>query len=183
MTQKSIGWIALYVCLIAVAVAIFDGRRPMPQTAQAATPSQASTVSPDTTQACQAVINQMVMIQRITADEMRSAKGNCLAALDECVAQEYQIDTSYCPADFRMAVLRFVVAEDSARIHAHMDKSGQTEAALAACFEMMTPRFMSAPKSLVGYDEKIADDQKQDLAKIQSAGLDLVQVAMKYGVK
>jgi hypothetical protein len=39
------------------------------------------------------------------------------------------------------------------------------------------------PRSLNGYNEKIADEQKQDLANIQSAQLDLAQMAMKYGVK
>ncbi|HEX4052968.1 MAG TPA: hypothetical protein VHX86_01755 [Tepidisphaeraceae bacterium] len=183
MTQKSIGWIALYTCVIAVAVAVFDGHRPEPQTAQASTSPQSPAVSPDVTQACQAVINQMVMIQRITADEMRATGRRFLPTFDECVAQEYQIDTSSCPADFRLAVLHFVAAEDSARVHAHMDKTGQAEAALAACFEMMGPRFVSAPQSMVGSDAKVADEQRQDLAKIQSAGLDLVQASMRYGVK
>lgn len=106
-----------------------------------------------------------------------------MPAFDECVAQQYQIDTSSCPADFRLAVLHFVAAEDSARVHAHMDKTGQAEPALAACFEMMTPRFSSAPQSIVNSDVKVPDEQRQDLAKIQSAGLDLVQAAMRYGVK
>jgi hypothetical protein len=183
MMRKSLGWIALYVCLLAVAFAIFHGPHYAPEPAQAAVAPSEMTPAWDTTQACQAVVNQMVTIQRITADEARSAHDRFLSALDECVAQEYQIDTSNCPADFRIAALRFIAAEDSARIHAHIDKTGQAENFLAACFEVMTPRFTLSSKSLVDNETRIADEQKQDFAKIQSAGLDLAQVALKYGVK
>jgi hypothetical protein len=102
------------------------------------------------------------------------------------VAQEYQIDTSSCPADFRMAVLRLIAAEDAARQHAHMYTTAKQEIGLETligCFAGEPFVVASGVKSAVNYNQKIADEQKQDLAKIQSALLDLAQVAMKYGVK
>ena len=183
MMRKSIGWLALYGCLIVVGYASIDRSRWSPQSAQAKPAPSDAAQTWNTTQACQAVINQVLMVQRITADEVRSANSKCFPALDECVTQEYQIDTSNCPADFRLAVLHFTAAQDLARIHAHMDKTGQTEAALAACVELMIPRFASAPKPAFDAQVNLADGPKQDMAKIESAGWDLVQVAMKYGVK
>ena len=71
MTQKSIGWIALYTCVIAVAVAVFDGHRPEPQTARPRLRRSRRRCLPMSPRRA-AVINQMVMIQRITADEMHN---------------------------------------------------------------------------------------------------------------
>jgi len=186
MKQKRIGWIALPVCLVAATIAVIGGRQTMPPSARAAAPPQANVVPAETTQACQAVVEQMVTIQRVLVDEERSRTIKRLAALDELVAQEYLIDTSKCPTDFRMAVLRFVAAEDAMCIRAHMDKTGKAEEILGAAVEIFATKGLSAGKSLqsiIGYYESVAGDQKQDLANIQSAMLDLVQAAMNYGVK
>jgi hypothetical protein len=187
MARKSIGWIILSGCMIAVATAVFCGRESVPQTAQAATPPpQANVVSAETTQVCQAVVDQLATIQRIVLEEKRSRTIKPQAANDELVAQEYRIDTSKCPTDFRMAELRFVTAEDSARIHAHMDRTGKAEEILGAAVSLYATGGLSAPKSIRSwndYNEKIADEQKQDLANMQSAFLDFAQVAMSYGVK
>jgi hypothetical protein len=187
MARKPLGWIILSVCVIAVAAAVYDGRRTMPQIAQAAAPPpQANSVSAETTQACQAVVVQLATIQRIVLEEKQSRTIKPQAANDELVAQEYRIDTSKCPTDFRMAELRFVTAEDSARIHAHMDRTGKAEEILGAAVSVYATGGLAAPRSIQSwnaYNEKIADEQKQDLANIQSAFLDFAQVAMSYGVK
>jgi hypothetical protein len=187
MARNSIGWIIVTGCVIAVAVAVFGDRAPLPPTAQAAVaPPQVNVVSAEITQACQVVVAQMATIQRILLDEKQAKAITPQAAMDELVAQEYRIDTSKCPPDFGMAVLRFVTIEDSARIHAHMDKTGRADEILAALVGVVATRGLSACKSIQSwndYNEKIADEQKQDLSNMQSAFLDLAQVAMKYGVK
>jgi len=159
----------------------------MPQTAQAAAPPPQSNVVPaETTQACQSVLSQIVMIQQILIDEKQSRTIKPLAAFDELVAQEVRIDTSKCPTDFRMAVLRFVAAEDAMRAHLHMDRTGQAEEVLSAAAAFVANHGLSAPRSnqsLSQYHEKISDEQKRDLANIQSTMLDVVQMAMNYGVK
>lgn len=85
---------------------------PSPRTADAAPSPRTNFVSPETTRACQSVVYQMVTIQQFVSDEKLPSP---MAAMDELVAQEYRIDTSKCPTDFRLAVMRLVMAEDSAR--------------------------------------------------------------------
>jgi hypothetical protein len=156
---------------------------PSPESVIAAPSPQPNPFSPETTRACQSVIYQIVTIQQFVMDQKLS---NPMAAMDEMVAEEYRIDTSKCPTDFRLATGRFVAAENSAYIHASMDKTGKAREALVAGFEILATRGLSTGKSLQSlnnYDEKIADEQKQDLANIQSAQSDLAQLAMKYGVK
>jgi hypothetical protein len=156
---------------------------PSPRSAEAAPSPRINSVSPETTRACQSVVYQMVTIQQFVMDEKLSSPA---AAMDELVAQEYRIDTSKCPTDFRMATARFITTENSACIHANMDQTGNAREVLVAGMEMLATHGLSAGRSLQslnGYNEKIADEQKQDLANIQSAQLDLAQMAMKYGVK
>jgi hypothetical protein len=187
MTRNSTGWIAVCGCLLAVTIAVIGGRDVAPPQAQAASlSSQPNAVSPETTQACQAVVQRMVTIQQTILAEKQARQLIGVAPLDVIVPEEYQIDTSKCPADFRMPVLRFVAAEDSARIHAHMDKTGRKEEFLTAGVEVLTTHWFGvgrAAKSLNDFNQKISDEQKQDFANIQAAYLDLAQVAMKYGVK
>lgn len=108
---------------------------------------------------------------------MRSGKLKPMAALDECVSQERQIDNSKCPADFRIAEMRFVSAEDSLLLHAKMDSGNQSDVALKAVFDIFKH------KSPDDYADKVSDEMKQDLDDIQSARLDLIQIALSYGVK
>jgi hypothetical protein len=182
MTRTNIGWIILGGCLVAVVVAVFFGQWPMPQQAQAAPPP----ISLETTQACHGVVEEIVTIQQTVLNERRAGILRGLAPLDAIVAQEFQINTSRCPSDFRMAAMRFIAAEDSARIHAHMDRTGKLGEALTAGVEVFASHGFAigkAAQSLDAYNQKIADEQKQDLANIQATLLDLAQVAMKYGVK
>jgi hypothetical protein len=152
---------------------------PSPESVSAAPTPQANAVSPAVSRACQSVVYQIVTIQQFVMDQKLSSP---VAALDELVAEEYRIDTSKCPTDFRMAIARFVTAENSARIHAGVDKTGNACSELVAAIETITTRGMSTP-SWNNTTEKIGNHQNQDLANIQSAQSDLTQLAMKYGVK
>jgi hypothetical protein len=135
--QKYTGWIILCGCVAATAVGVIAGRDSMPEQAQAASSQivQQPVVSAEITRACQAVAQQIVTIQRTIVNEKRARQLRGLAVYDALVSQEYQVDTSNCPPDFRMTVLRFVTAEDSFRIHAHMDRTGKAEKIVAALVE------------------------------------------------
>jgi hypothetical protein len=177
--------------LVAIATAILacwwcaSNRSPLPSpsSADAAASRDATAAAAETTQACQAVVDRMVTIQQFVMDEKLS---NRVAAMDELVAQENRIDASKCPADFRLAVSRIVTTENSARTHANADQSGNANEALLAGMEIFATRNASANKSAQSqgvYNEKITDDQNQDLANVRSALRDFVQLATKYGVK
>jgi K+-sensing histidine kinase KdpD len=184
MTNKTIGWTILCGCLVAVAFAVIAGRASTPPAARAASSPEAP--SPfQATQACQAVADRLVTIQKSILNEKRAGELKGLAPLDQLVSQEFQIDTSQCPADFSIAMLRLVMVEDATRIHMHMDRTGKTEALCAAIFPgLVTPiAAITGAKSLLAYNQKIADEQKRDFANVQSALLNLASVSMKYGVK
>jgi hypothetical protein len=163
--------------------ATYKSPLPSPDSASAAASQDTNAVSAQTTQACQAVVDQMVSIQQFVMDEKLS---NRVAAMDELVAQEYRIDASKCPADFRLAISRIVSAENSARMRTNTDQSGNANEALLAGMEIFATRGPSAGKSVQSssaYSEKIADNQNQDLSNVRSALRDFVQLATKYGVK
>jgi len=178
MTRKSIGWIVLPGCVITVALAVFGSRRSMPQTAQAAAQQPQSNVVPaETTQACQAVMNQITVIQRIVTSEQQAGQLTPLAEVDALVSQETLIETSKCPADFRMSEMRLIGAESTLSRDAHMDTGKRGDGAARLLFDFW------AHQSPYEHADKVADEIKRDLDAIQSAILDLDQVAMKYGVK
>jgi hypothetical protein len=187
MKRKSIGWVALPACLVAVSIAVIGGRATTPRSARAASSkSRANFVSPETTQACQDIIDQMIAMQRTAMDKKRSGAVKPLTADDQLVAQEYQLDMSKCPADFQLALFRFMMTEDTARLHAHMDRTGKAERILGVVVEGVTPQYFAAGKSvqsLIRYNEELTDQQKRDLANMQAALKDVAQVATKYGVK
>jgi hypothetical protein len=156
--------------------ATYKSPLPSPDSASAAASQDTNAVSAQTTQACQAVVDQMVSIQQFVMDEKLS---NRVAAMDELVAQEYRIDASKCPADFRLAISRIVSAENSARMRTNTDQSGNANEAFAT----RGPSAGKSVQSSSAYSEKIADNQNQDLSNVRSALRDFVQLATKYGVK
>jgi phage FluMu gp28-like protein len=128
----------------------------------------------------------MIAMRRTAMDKKRSGQVKPLTADDQLVAQEYQLDMSKCPADFQLAMFRFMMTEDTARLHAHMDRTGKAEKILGAGVEGFATHGLTTNKSvqsLISYDEKISDQQKKDLANMQAALQDVAQVATKYGVK
>ncbi len=161
-------------CLVILAVAILGvmgGSRTALQTAQAF-PTHTDTARP-----CQAVIDRLGIIQQIVGDELASGKLKPLAALDECVSQQRQIDNSKCPADFRIAETRFVFTEDSLLRHAKMHSPDQSGLGIKTVLKVL------GHESPDDHAEKVSDATKRDLDDVQSARLDLIQVAMNYGVK
>jgi hypothetical protein len=170
MRHKSIGWAILIGCVITVSVAEL-GIQESPGTAQAAPASAGAT------NACQVVANQIAEIRRIVMSEEQAGQLKPLAAADALVSQEISIDTSNCPADFRMAEMRLIAAESTLSRDAHMDAAKKGELAV---------RYLAAiwaHRSPYDYTDKISDERKHDLDTLQSAVLDFDQVAMKYGVK
>jgi len=156
---------------------------PSPVSANAEPPEQATAVSAETTQACQSVVYQIVAIQQFVMDEKLSSP---FAAMDELVAQEHRIDASKCPTDFRQAMARLVSTETTARTHASMDQTGNADEALLARMEMFAtqgPSTRGSVPALNDNDETFSEAQRQDLAGIRSALLNLAQMARKYGVK
>jgi hypothetical protein len=187
MTPKPIGWIALPACVIAVLISVIGGRTTSPRTAQAAQfQSQAYSRHLETTaQSCQNVINQLIAMQRIAIDNKYSLNAKPLTADDRLIAQEYQLDMSKCPADFQLAMFRFMMTEDTARLHAHTDKTGNSEKILGAVIQEVVAHGFAGKsiQSPAGQNAAITDQQKKDLTKMQGALLDVAQVAAKYGVK
>jgi hypothetical protein len=185
MTRKNIGWIALGTFAFAVLIGAICGRE-TPESADASPSLPASPqVTPDKTQGCQAVIRQIITIQQTVISQKHS--GDLLATpFDAIVARESQIDTSQCPADFRAAMTHFVAAETIASFNARMDRTGELDRALTAIVETSATHGFAAPRALAAWDaysQKVAEDRKQDFANIQSALVDLADVASKYGVK
>lgn len=182
MTQKNIGWVALGTCIIAVLIAAIFGR-PAPQSADASDASPQ--VSADKTQACQAVIQQIIAIQQAVISQKQSGKLG-QTPFEAVVARESQIDTSACPADFRTAMTHFVAAETIASFNAGIDRTGGFNEILTAILETSATDGLASPRTLAAWDackKKAAVDEQQDFANIQSALVDLVGIAAKYGVK
>jgi hypothetical protein len=130
-----------------------------------------------TTQACQAAMIQLNAAECVLHDDVKFQKQKPLPAFDECVAKQHQIDTTNCPPDFRMAVLRLLAAEDALSMHIHMDVGKKSDLAVRVIFDTLDR------KSPYAYADKVSDEIKHDLAEVQSSWLDLDQVAMKYGLK
>jgi hypothetical protein len=187
MNRKSIGWTALSICLAAVSLTSFGGKEESPQSAQAATPSPERIAIPaQTAQACQAVTDQLLIIHRVNVAEVNAKAQQPLAALDELVSLQSRIDKSACPADFRLALVRFIAAENAARIHARLNKSGLSDAFFAAGVECIAADGLSAfrnTKPPNAASPIILQREKQDFAAIQSTFLDFARIAIKYGVK
>jgi hypothetical protein len=185
MTRKNIGWIALGTFAFAVLIGAICGRE-TPESADASPSLPTSPqVTPDNTQGCQAVIRQIITIQQTVISQKHS--GDLLATpFDTIVARESQIDTSQCPADFRAAMTHFVAAETIASFNARMDRTGELDRALTAIVETSSTYGFAAPRALAAWDaygQSVPEDQKQDFANIQSALVDLADVASKYGAK
>jgi hypothetical protein len=195
MNRKKIGWIALTICLAAVAITALGTQQTSPQSAAAATPSPkpalssavpASVISAETTRACQSVWDRILIIERVNAAEVRNHVQKPLAAMDEMVSLHARIDTSMCPPDFRVAVWRYVSAENAARYRAHKNQAGMSDAFFTTSVECITTNGLSAfrsPQAISPYNQKLTAQEKEDYAKIQSTFAYFAKIANKYGVK
>jgi hypothetical protein len=170
MAPKPIAKAGMYVCLGA-AIATGWCWRISPQTVEGAR------VFSGATEACQAVVSQFTTIQQAVLTERQSGQLRPLAALDSLVSQESRVDTSKCPPDFRMAVMRFVATEATLGRDAHMNAGRSGDAVARFVFDILDH------KSPYDHTDTVMAERKQDVASVQAAFLDLEQSAMRYGVK
>jgi len=143
--------------------------------------AQASTISRTTTaavvpQACWPVIDQIVTIAKDENARPEPNNGLTLAAMDQCVRREEQIDTTGCPADFRTVENRFITAEQSLCRDAQVDSASDPEVVRRAFFDVYAHQ--SPYDSLDPISQKI----KRDLDTFQAATFDLIRISDADGV-
>jgi hypothetical protein len=156
--------------IAAVLLVVLASRRESPSSAQASSISKTTTaaVAP---QGCGPVIDQIVNIAKDESACSEPDDGLTLAAMDQCVRREEQIDTTGCPADFRLAENRFITAEQSLCRDAHVDSASDPDVVRRAFFDVYAHR--SPYDTLDQISEKI----KRDLDIFQNAAFDLNRVS------
>jgi hypothetical protein len=173
MNHKSFGWAAVFGCILSVAIAVIGGRETQPPSAQA---SQGGWSAQDG-QACRAVVNQMNSIRQAVWNEKLTGQATELAAMDDLVSRESQIDTAQCPADFRKAAARYIAAQNTISVDAHIDYEKNGAAAFRAMFDNDSAQYA------LNSATNTTDAMKGDLQATRSAAADFQQVAAKYGAK
>ncbi len=166
------------VCWLGIAadlLVVFTSRPQSPSSAQAS-PISKTTTAAITPQTCQPVIDEIVTIAKDESARPEPNNGLTLAGMDQCVRREEQIDTTGCPADFRMAENRFITAEQSLCRDAHADSASDAGVVRRAFFDVYSHR--SPYDTLDPMSEKI----KRDLDSFQTATFDLIQVSNADGV-
>lgn len=173
MNVKFVGWAAVSGCIFSVGMAVLGGRESTPQTASAASYTLRVPVwSHGETQACQAVINRMSQLRHNALAAKESGGMTPMAAVDYCIAGEAQIDISRCPSDFRLAVARYIAAENSLSADARINAGRQANDAMAILMHTYAHESVNsygAPEELQG-----------DLTNLQNAQNHLDLMAAKY---
>jgi hypothetical protein len=175
MNHKSFGWAAVLGCILSVCIAVIGGRESRPPSAQAfLTPS---IPTEQDLQACRAVINQMEAIHQTAGNDKPTGQASQLAAMDDLVCREAQIDASKCPADFRQAEGRYVAALNTVSVDAHInfEKNG------TPAFQTMFDNGSQSNSSDLAAGA--SDDMKHDIAATRAAAAQFRQVAAKYDVQ
>lgn len=175
MNHKSFGWAAVLGCILSVMIAVIGGRETQPPSAQAYW-SQGNWSIQDQ-QACQAVMNQMNAIRQTAWNEKLAGQATQLSAMDDLVSRESQIDTAKCPADFRRAEARFVAAQNTLSVDAHMDYQQNGDCAFRAMFDNDSAQYSFH----LAADASTA--MKRDLQQARNASDAFAQMAAKYGAK
>jgi hypothetical protein len=170
MSIRFIGWTAVLVCVFSVMMAVIGSNQATPQSASGySVPMWQNSQA----QACQKVMNRLDSLQRNALAANESGRMTPMAAVDNCVARQAQIDISKCPSDFRMAVARYIAAENTLTMDARMNsgnQAGQTMDTLMRVYGRQPMNsFGNAPEEMRG-----------DLANFQSAARQLNQMAAKY---
>jgi hypothetical protein len=173
MNHKSFGWVIVFGCILSVALAIFGSREIQPQAAQANTAGW----SLQTTQACEAVINQLDAIHQAIWNEKVNGQATQMTAMDDLVNKQSQVDTAQCPADFRAAEARFMAAQNTLAVDAHIDSAKNGEAAFRAMFDNDSNRYSQDLAA------SASDGLKADLAAAKTAADNFHQLTAKYGAK
>ena len=122
------------------------------------------------------MIDQIVSIARDESANTNQSAAESLAAIDQCVKQGQRIDTTRCPADFKMAESRFLAAEQSLCRDAHEDSRTDPDVVQRAFFDVYAHR---SPYDTL---DRMSDRVKRDLDAFQIATFDLIQVSASYGV-
>jgi hypothetical protein len=168
MNIRFIGWTAVAVCVFSVAMAVIGSNQAAPQSADAAFywPNAQA-------QACQTVMSRLDTLQRNALATNEAGRMTAMAAVDYCVAQEAQINISRCPADFRMAVARYIAAENTLSMDARMNSGNQASQVMTVLMQVYGRQSMNSYSSA-------SDEMQGDLANFQNAAQKLDQTAMKY---
>jgi hypothetical protein len=156
-------------------VVVLASRPQSPPSAQAS-PISKTTTAAIALKACGPVIDQIVTIAKDESARIEPNQGLTLAVIDQCVRWDEQVDTTGCPADFRMAENRFITAEQSLCRDAHNDSRSDPDVVRRAFFDVYAHR--SPYDTLDPMSEKI----KRDLDTFQNATFDLIQVSDADGV-
>jgi hypothetical protein len=175
MNHKSFGWAAVLGCILSVAIAVIGGRETQPPAAQAGWGQ--GTWSVQDAQACQSVMNQLHAISQAAWNEKQNGEATELSAMDDLVSRESQIDTAKCPADFRRAEARFVAAQNTLSVDAHMDYQNNGDCAFRATFDNDSAQYS------LHLAANASDGMKRDLQQAQNAAQNFGQIAVKYGAK
>lgn len=174
MKLKFIGWAAVYACIVAVAVAVNGGRETQPQSAQASI-ARPNPWPAQTSIACQAVATQMGSIRNTLWIQEQNNQLSALDAMDQLVSRESMIDTTQCPADFRSAEARMVIAQNTLSVDAHIDYPQNGDATMRELF--------ARPANSTGNSAAASEGFKRDLQAMQSAAADFDQTTAKYCAK
>jgi hypothetical protein len=166
-----IGWLVLVTAMLAV----FVTRPQSPQAADANSLPMTS-ISTAGPQGCRSVIDQIVSIAKDENVRANLTSAPPLAAVVQCVTRQEKIDTTGCPADFRLAVSRFISAEQSLSRDAREDSGSDADVVRRAFFDVYAHR---SPYDTL---DRMSDKIKRDLDIFQSATFDLIQVSSAYGV-
>jgi hypothetical protein len=175
MNHKSFGWAAVLGCILSVGVAVIGGRESRPSSARAF--STPSIPTEQDLQACRAVINQMAAIHHATWNEKPTEQSTQLAAMDDLVCREAQIDASKCPADFRRAEGRYVAALNTVSVDAHINFEKNGTPAFQTMFDSGSQQYTS------NLAAGASDDMKHDIAATRAAAAQFRQVAAKYNIQ
>jgi hypothetical protein len=168
MTHKSFGWVAVFGCILSVGLAIFGSRETQPRSAEASTAWAGSTL------ACNSVIAQLEQIRQSVCNQRTNGQVTQMAAIDDLVSRQSEIDTVQCPAEFRAAEARYMAAANTLAVDAHIDFGANGEAAYRALFHMDWRQF---PPDLIRNAPK---EIKADLEAAHVATDNFQQVAAQF---
>ena|ERR1700677_4432403 len=178
MNIRIVGWAAVVACTFSVAIAVLKGGQPAPESASAASYSLANpSWQSSATAPCQNVMNRVSYLQRSALMAENSGRMAPMAAVDDCIAKQAQINVSKCPPDFRYAVARYIAAENTISLDARMNEGGQASNAMAVLTRVYGRQ---SPES---YGSFPSEQMQSDVTNLQDAARQLDRMAMRYCVR
>jgi hypothetical protein len=125
-------------------------------------------------QACKDVLGKLDEIRQTVSDQHANGHSAPLTAIDDLVSQQSEVGTIQCPAEFRAAEARFMAAENTLAVDAHIDFTKNGDAAYRALFCSGSQQF---PPDLL---TNAPQGMKNDLNAAQTAQTNFEQVAAKF---